>query len=173
MDPTLKLRGVSPEMTKTAGNVNTDIYNYSLGQLEMQGYFLCEDVIERTGHLRNRKLVQWKAILKALEQQRESPLLSFSCKDVRDLAATTYDRPLIRVRKDILERLAKRNGHEVAGYGLPQWGERSHVKQRAINTRRSISNGFESSAQRIETAAGSPLIATESENGSDDGEARS
>ena len=170
MEPTLKLRGVSPELTESSGNVNTDIYNRCVSLLEAQGYFVCEDVIERAGHLRNRKLVQWKAILKAVEQLKESPLLSFSCKDMRDLASTEFDRPLIRVRKEILEKLAKHNGHEVAGYGLPQWGERSYVKQRAINTRRSISTGFENSAHRIETAippvlAGSDLITQESGDG--------
>lgn len=158
MVPTLKLRGVSPEMTETSSNVNTDIYNGCVGLLDTLGYFVCEDVVERAGHLRNKKLVQWKAIINALEQLKESPLLSFSCKDMRDLASAKFDKPLMRVRKDVLDKLSKRNGHELAGYGLPQWGERSHVTQRAIHNRRSISTGFENSAQRIETATGPLLI---------------
>jgi hypothetical protein len=152
---TLNLRGFSPQTLKLAGRINGEVYAVCFEMLRDKHFFVCEEAILRSGHARNRSVVRWKPIKEALAKAFNRPLLGVSRQGFRELTSKKYDNRL-RLLAEVEKKLQKGNGHEIAGYGFPNW--RQDITQRAINQRRNVAAGFEGSAKQIEAAQDVPLL---------------
>lgn len=144
----LKLRGLTPQTTDAAVTVNKDVYAVCLVLLEGHQFVIFEEALVRSGHRKNRHLVQWPAIKAELQEHfKGRTLLSVSRSTFRELIHAKFG-PL-HVLTHVKEYLDKGNGNETAGFGFVNWNNRN--AERHITQREHVATGFQNAASQLRT----------------------
>lgn len=147
---TEKLRRLNKQNTEMLVNLHDDIYDVCVTLLEQRGYFILEDVIIRADKRKLRDEVQWKVMLKWLEEHFGEPLASHHRASLYRMAKAAFNPlPVTKEVKDKYLAPGRGNSNQIAGYGFMGWPDRQ-TSERKIAARYHQGDGLHQVADRMQ-----------------------